>query len=58
VHDIPRLTVQGARNLRVTARMARGAPPVMRNVATARASNAPRVIAHATVGAPTAQFTG
>lgn len=55
---LPRLAVAAARNLRVTARVTRGAPPVMRNVATARASNAPRVIAHATIGTPPARFTG
>jgi hypothetical protein len=47
---MPRLTVGAARNLRVIACVPRGAPPVMRSVATARASNAPRVIAHATIG--------
>ena len=55
---MPRLDVQAARTLRVTARVTRGAPPIMRNVATARASNAPRVIAHATIGIPPARFTG
>jgi uncharacterized repeat protein (TIGR01451 family) len=55
---MPRLTVGAARNFSVTAHVTRDAPPVMRNVATARASNATRVIAHATIGTPPARFTG
>jgi uncharacterized repeat protein (TIGR01451 family) len=52
------LRVGEARSYRVTARVSRGARRFMRNVATARAANAPRVIARASVGTPSALFTG
>lgn len=52
------LRVGEARTYDVTARVSRGARRFMRNVATARAANAPRVVAHASVGSPSAQFTG
>jgi uncharacterized repeat protein (TIGR01451 family) len=52
------LRVGEARTYQVTARVSRGARRFMRNVATARAANAPRVIARASVGTPSALFTG
>lgn len=52
------LRVGETRTYHVTARVSRGARRFMRNVATARAANAPRVVAHASVGSPSAQFTG
>jgi uncharacterized repeat protein (TIGR01451 family) len=56
--NVGHLRVGEARSYRVTARIAPSARRFMRNVATARAANAPRVVAHATVGTPPARFTG
>jgi uncharacterized repeat protein (TIGR01451 family) len=55
---IGRIGVGAERVLHVTVRVRSHAPRVMGNVATARASNAPRVLARAAIGTPNPRFTG